>query len=445
MRALLTFLLLTLPLLHAAGMPYVEVARIYPHVHGGSEIKQLAISKDCLALALNDSLLLIHASKVEKLNLTPKGIFSGEKIFIQSEGRLYAFSKNGLDLIADCGSCTYVPYSREKYAIVSERGLVIRVNGKEKTLGIKPISVKWSEDGSYLAVLEGNSVSLIKEGELLWSSGFNTQIFDLSVNDGVLAVTTKNCEVYAYRVKGGIAWTNRICDCCIPLKLASTDGIFAVAILGKEIAILNSTSGKVLQRSDIPAYRVWAFEGLITALDSNGTVHVLADANSLRVEGKSSGILLEWGIPEWVKGELRYEVGDEIGSLTISTKSFLPVKAKGNLTLKLRDPNGVEIERIVEIKPLIVDLKPDGEVSIEGEGELAIESGGSFYRGTHARVDTGFLPTYSITVLNYGVPIARYECYNSRFTLITLILALSVVIALVKKFLFKKAQSSLWI
>ncbi|MDW8035115.1 MAG: hypothetical protein RMI85_01505, partial [Candidatus Korarchaeum sp.] len=269
-----------------------------------------------------------------------------KEIFVQSEGKLY-FISNGRPIeVAECEDCTFIPYSRERYALLTREGLTLRMDREEVKLSLRPRLAKWSEDGKYLAALSDNSLFLLSNEGVLWSLSLNTQVFDIAISKGVVVLTTKNCEVYAYSIRGSAAWTNRLCSCCIPLKLASTSDVIAVALQGRELVLLDPASGKVLQRVEVPAYSLHASEGLIFALDPEGA-RVLADSSKLRVEGKSSGALLLWELPIWLKGELSYEADGENGVISISRSSFIPLRPSGNLTLRLRDPNGVEVGREV--------------------------------------------------------------------------------------------------
>ncbi|RDD53548.1 MAG: hypothetical protein BA066_03900, partial [Candidatus Korarchaeota archaeon NZ13-K] len=359
-------------------------------------------------------------------------VTNGEELFVQSGGTLYAISRDGAVKVADCEGCTFIPHSRERYALLTRDGLLLRFDGEERRLNLRPQVAKWSEDGSYLVALSGSTVSLISKQGLLWSVSLNTQVFDVDLSDSVVVVTTKNCEIYAYSIRGGMAWTNRLCSCCIPLKLASSRELVAVVLQGKEIALLDPASGRVLQRLNVSAYSAQMGSGLLAAVDSQGVVHIFADSGGLRVEGKSLGALLLWDLPEWLRGELSYEAGDEVGNVRISRESFIPLMSQGNLTLVLRDRSGVEVRRDVFVKPLEVKLTPDGHVEVRGDGALSIRSQGRIHEGTNAIVDTGFLPEYTVEILNYGVPVGKYSCYNSRFTLVAAAISAALLLAAVK-------------
>lgn len=417
-----------LQVLQVAAFPYLEVSRLT--VRGdATAVKHVVIRSDFALLKTESGLVLLDEGGERELALRGARVSEGEEVFVQSEGKLYAISGSGLTEVAECEGCTFLPYSRGRYALLTEEGLLLRVDGEERKLGLRPRIAKWSEDGSYLVVLSGSTVSLLSRGDVLWSVNLNTQVFDIAVSRGVVVVATKNCELYAYNIKGSIAWTNRVCSCCIPLKLASSSELIAVALQGKELALLEPASGRVLQRLELPAYSVHASDGLIASLDSEGVVHLLADSSKLEVEGKSLGALLRWDLPRWLKGELTYEADGERGTVRISRSSFLPLRASGNLTLRLIDPNGVGVEREVLLKPLEVTLTPEGEVEVRGEGELSIRAQGVVYNGTRARVDTGFLPEYTVEILNYGEVVGRYSYYNSRFTLAGLVISAALLIA----------------
>ncbi len=419
-------LILAIQVVQAAALPYLEVSRIQL----GEGITEIVIRDEFALVKAGGRILLLGSDGEREIGLIGDArVMEGSEVFAQSGDKLYSISSSGLEEVAECGGCTFFPHSRGRYAVLTKEGLTLRMDGEERRIGLRPLLVRWSEDGEYLAALFRDGVSLISRNGILWRVNFNTQLFDVAISRGVVIVTSKNCEVYAYTINGSVLWTNRICNCCIPLKLAPSSELVAVALQGKEIVLLDTLSGKVLQRIGVPAYYVQTHGNLVAAIDSEGVVHVLADSSKLKVEGKSSGALLLWELPNWLRGELSYVADGESGSLKVFRISFIPLRGSGNVSLRLRDRNGAEVERRVEVKPLEVKLTPEGTVRVRGEGELSVRAQGRIYNGTEVSVDTGFLPQYTVEVLNYGSVVGEYSCYNSRFTLVAALLA-SVLIPL---------------
>ncbi|MEM0041386.1 MAG: hypothetical protein QXU23_02945 [Candidatus Korarchaeum sp.] len=419
----LLLVILVLQTLQAAGSPYLEVSKLV----SPSGIEQVIMRDEYALLKTGEGLVLLEGGSGRNLNIGEGRLIDGKGAFFQSGGRLYEISGGGAREVAECGDCTFFPYSSERYAMSNREGLTLRMDGEEIRVMLRPQIGKWSDEGNYFAALSGSTLYVVSERGIIWSMSLTTQVFDIDLSKDLVILTTKNCEIYAYRIGKGVAWTNRLCGCCIPLKLASSSEIVAVALQGEELVLLDPSTGRVVQRVSIPAYSVQVHDGLIAALDSGGVVHVLADSSKLEVEGKSSGALLTWDLPTWLRGELIYEAG---GRISISRRSFIPL-TPGNVTLRLKDPNGVEVRREVVVKPLEVTLTPEGDVEVRGDGELSVRAQGRTYEGERVRVDTGFLPQYTVEILNYGVPIGKYSCYNSRFTMIALAAVLVAISALV--------------
>jgi hypothetical protein len=423
--AKLILLLILLPTMGSQALPYLEISRL------DINARNFAFNKDLIAIQ-NEELLLMG----KPLNISGCKLLGGRDIFIQCGGSLLKLPE--LREVARCEGCSFIPYSEDRYAILKD-GLTLRIDGRERKFDLRPRIAKWSKDGNFLVVVDRDEAILLSEDGMSIRARLNTQIFDVDLSGRIMCVATKDCEVFAFS-ESGVAWTNKLCSCCIPLKLSSSDGLFFVALQGKEIAVLNSESGRVLQRIEVPGYSIYSFDGIVASLNSNGTLHIFADLSKLRVEGKSYGILLSWDIPEWLRGELNYELNGSSGRVEVSRESFIPVGSSGSFKLKLKDLNGLEIERDVNLSDLEVKLSPDGLVEVRGEGKIGISAQGKIYNGTRASVDTGFLPFYEVTILNYGKPIATYRCYNSRFTVISL-LAILLIAIILRKFLGKMASA----
>ena len=421
--AKLILLLILLPIIESQALPYFEISRL------DMNARAFAFNNDLIAIQ-NEGLLLMG----KPLNISDCKLLGGRDIFIQCGGSLLKLPE--LREVARCEGCSFIPHSEERYVILKD-GLTLRIDGHEIKFNLKPRIAKWSSDGNFLAVVDGDNAMLLSKDGISLKVSLNTQIFDVDLADNILCVATKDCEVFAFNERG-VAWTNKLCSCCIPLKLSSADGLIFVALQGKEIAILDSKSGRVLQRIEVPSYSISSSDGIMASLDSNGTLHIFADLAKLRVEGKSYGILLSWDIPGWVKGELNYELNGSSGIVEVSRRSFIPVGSSGSFKLKLRDFNGLEVERDVNLSGLKVNLSPDGLVEVRGEGEIGMSVQGRIYNGTRAIVDTGFLPFYEVTVLNYGKPIATYRCYNSRFTEISSLSTIFIAAIILKKLLGKR-------
>lgn len=425
----LILLILTLQTLQVTALPYLEVSRF--------GVGQVIVRDEYALLKTEEGLILLEGGSERKLNFSEGSrVIEGRDVFVQSGGKLYEISSGGVREVAECEGCKFFPYSRERYALLTEEGLILRIDGKERRVSLRPQIVKWSEDGDYLAALSGSTVYAISKEGVIQSMSLSTQVFDIGLSKDLVIVATKNCEVYAYSISKGVAWTNRLCSCCIPLKLASSNDLVVVALQGEELVLLDPPSGRVVQRLSIPAYSVKVHDGLIAALDSSGVVRLLADSSRLELEGKSSGVLLTWDLPSWLIGSLFYDADGESGSANISRRSFIPLRSLGNLTLRLKDPNGVEVKREVVLKPLEVNLTPEGEVEVRGDGEFSVRIQGRIYEGARVKVDTGFLPQYTVEILNYGVLIGKYSCFNSRFMIISSALLLAAIaLILAKRFL----------
>ncbi len=414
MRILLPILLIAItiaPLIRVNALPLIEVW------NGNVAARQVALSRDLMAY-INENGTLVIISNHSRLEIkVPEGrLIKGNGIFIQIGNGLYLIGSTGLEKIMECEGCTFFPYSRDKIAIVDSKGLLLLVNGEKKRIRVRG-KVRWSENGQKISVISGDEIILLNaSGRIIWRKDLNTQIFD-SEPDDLTYVCMKGCEIYAINGNSFMAWTNKLCKCCIPGKLDRSGNYLLVLIQNRNLAILRAGDGRELQSLPLKGYEIDAIPGIVAIRDGNGRIHLLVDADRISLKGESGGILVTWNVPGWFKlGEVKIEHPWGNVSVPVGVNSFVPIPGYGDVNLTIRGTSG-ELSLTARVKPLDVTATPLGDVRVHGEGNLEVEVGGRRYP-PEARVDTGWLPTYSVRVYNHGVLVAELSSMNARFLLL---------------------------
>ncbi len=420
MRPLLPLLLLALTvssLLHAGALPLLEVWI------EDAAAKQVALSEELMAyLSENGTLVVISDRGRSGVEVGEGRLLAGREVFFQKGDTLYLITPAGLERIMDCGGCSFYPYSRDRIAVVDSKGLLLLVNGERRRLSVKG-TIRWSDDGRRLSMISGDELLVINaSGSILWRKDLNTQLFDAEP-DGLTYVCMKGCEVYAINDRSYVAWTNRLCRCCIPGRLDRSGDHLLVLIQGKELAVLNASDGRRVQSLELQGYEVDAIPGIVTVRDGDGRIHLLVDASRIRLKGESAGALFSWDVPRWLRfGELvlKHSRGSE--TVPVGIDSFVPIPGHGDTNVTLKGILGeASLKLVVRVKPLNATATPFGDVYVSGDGDLEIEVDGRRY-APPAQVDTGWLPTYSVRVYNHGVPVAELTSINARFLLLSLAL-----------------------
>ncbi len=426
MRPLLPLLLLalTIPsLLHSGALPLMEVWI------EDAAAKQVAISEDIMAyLSENGTLVVISDHGRLSVGAGEGRLLAGRDVFLQRGNALYLVTPTGLERIVECGRCSFYPYSRERIAMVDSKGLLLLVNGEKRRLSVRG-TVKWSDDGRRLSVISGDELLVINEsGSILWRKDLNTQLFDAEPDD-LTYVCMKGCEIYAINDRSYIAWTNRLCRCCIPGRLDRSGDYLLVLVQGKELVVLNPSDGRKVQSLELRGYELDAIPGVVAVRDGDGRIHLLVDASRIHLRGESAGAFISWDIPRWLRfGRLVLEHSRGSETVSVGMDSFVQIPGHGDVNVTLKGISGkAYLTSVVRVKPLKATATPFGDVYVFGDGDLEIEVDGRRY-APPTRVDTGWLPTYSVRVYNHGVLVAELTSINARFPLLSLALLIGGIL-----------------
>ncbi len=410
-----------LPMLHSDALPLIEV-----WVEDASA-KQVALSSKLMAYLSENGTLVITSDR-GRLAIRVGGgrLIAGRDIFLQKGDALYLVTATDLERVMECGRCFFYPYSKDRIAVVDSKGLLLVSDGEKRRLRVKG-TVRWSDDGRRLSVISGDELLVVNaSGSVVWRKDMNTQLFDAEPDD-LTYVCMKGCEVYAINERSFVAWTNRLCKCCIPGKLDKSGSLLFVLVQGKELAVLNTSDGRRIQSLSLEGYEIDAIPGIIAVRDGEGRIHVMVDASRVHIKGESSGVLISWDVPSWLKyGEITVEHPWGKVAIPVGPDSFVPIPAKGDVNVTLRGASG-EISLIVKVRPLNVTATPFGDIRISGDGIFEVEVDGRRYVPP-IRVDTGWLPTYTLKIYNHGVLVAERTSFNARPLLIIVISIIAVLL-----------------
>ncbi len=425
MRSLPLLLLLLMlaipPSLYSDALPLIEV-----WVEDAAA-KQVALSDELMAyLSENGTLTILSDQGKYKMESSGGRLVAGRDVFLQREGTLYLVTEAGLRRIMDCNGCSFFPYSEDKIAIVDSRGLLLILNGEKRRLQVKGI-VRWSDDGQRLSIIAGDELLVVNtSGFILWRKDLNTQLFDVEPDD-LTYVCMKGCEIYAINDKSFVTWTSRLCKCCIPGKLDRTESYLLVLVQGRELVVLNASDGRKMQSMRLGGYEIDAILGIVAVRDGEGRIHMILDADRLHIRGESGGILVSWDVPGWFRlGNLTMEHPWGKATISVGENRFVPIPKDGEINVTFRGISG-EFSSNVIVGPLNVTVTPFGDVNISGDGSFEVEVDGKRYVPP-ARVDTGWLPIYSVRVYNHGVKVAELDSVNAKFLLLAFAFASAIVV-----------------
>ncbi|MDK2372294.1 MAG: hypothetical protein QI197_02830 [Candidatus Korarchaeota archaeon] len=409
-----------LPMLHGGALPLIEV-----WVEDASA-KQVAISSELMAYLSENGTLVITSDRGRLAIRVGEGkLVAGRDVFLQEGNALYLVTAKGLERVMGCERCSFYPYSRDKIAIVDSKGLLLISGGEKRRLRVRG-TIRWSDDGSRLSVISGDELLVVNAfGSIVWRKDMNTQLFDAEPDD-LTYVCMKGCEVYAINDKSFVAWTNKLCKCCIPGKLDRSGDHLFVLIQGKELAVLNARNGRRIQSLSMEGYEIDAIPEIVAVRDGDGRIHVVVDARRVHIRGESGGVLISWDVPSWLKsGELTVEHPQGRTAIPVGSDSFVPIPVEGDVNVTLRGFYG-EVSLIVEVRPLNVTATPFGDIRISGDGVFEVEVDGRRYVPP-VRVDTGWLPTYTLRVYNHGVLVAESTSINARFLVMMLVTSIMII------------------
>ncbi|GEM_PF-1251188 len=409
-----------LPMLHSDALPLIGV-----WIEDASA-KQVALSSELMAYLTRNGTLVVMSDRGKLAIRVGEGrLISGRDVFLQKGDALYLITATGPERVMECKRCSFYPYSRDRIAIVDSKGLLI-LGGEKRRLRVKG-TVRWSDDGRRLSVISGDELLVVNaSGSVVWRKDLNTQLFDAEPDD-LTYVCMKGCEVYALNDRSFVAWTNKLCKCCIPGKLDRSGNHLFVLFQGNELAVLDASDGRRIQSLSLEGYEIDAIPGIVTVRDGEGRIHVMVDASRVHIRGESGGVLISWDVPGWLKfGELTVEHLRGRVAVPVGSDSFVPIPAEGDVNVTLKGAFG-EISLTAEVRPLNVTATPFGDVRISGDGVFEVEIDGRRYVPP-ARVDTGWLPTYSVRIYNHGVLVAERTSINARFPLLIIVIAIIAVV-----------------
>ncbi|MDK2383968.1 MAG: hypothetical protein QI199_04040, partial [Candidatus Korarchaeota archaeon] len=112
-------------------------------------------------------------------------------------------------------------------------------------------------------------------------------------------------------------------------------------------------------------------------------------------------------------------------AIPVGSDSFVPIPVEGDVNVTLRGFSG-EVSLIVEVRPLNVTATPFGDIRISGDGVFEVEVDGRRYVPP-VRVDTGWLPTYTLRIYNHGVLLAESTSINARFLVMMLVTSIMII------------------
>ena len=410
-----------LPILHSDALPLIEV-----WIEDASA-KQVALSSELMAYLTGNGTLVVMSDRGKLAIKVGEGrLIAGRDVFLQTGDALYLVTATGLERVMECERCSFYPYSGDRIAIVDSKGLLLVLDGEKRRLRVKG-TVRWSDDGWRLSVISGDELLVVNaSGSVVWRKDLNTQLFDAEPDD-LTYVCMKGCEVYAINDRSFVAWTNKLCKCCIPGKLDRSGNLLFVLVQGKELTVLDASDGRKIQSLSLEGYEIDAIPGIVAVRDGEGRIHVMVDASRVRIRGESGGVLVSWDVPSWLKfGELTVEHPRGRVAVPVGSDSFVPISAEGDVNVTLRGASG-KISLTVEMRPLNVAVTPFGDVRISGDGVFEVEVDGRRYVPP-ARVDTGWLPTYSVRIYNHGVLVAERTSINARFPLLIIVIVIMAVV-----------------